>query len=223
MIITGKPHRAIAFIDGFNVYHFLENNFPQCKWLDYRKLAQRHLPQYATLTEVYYFSAYATWDQKKVERHQKYVEALRAIGIRIEINHFANRRRNFVVPDKLSGKTFNTIDGPIRGIIRTGYTFEEKSTDVSIGAHIIALAAKNEFDTALLISGDTDFVPVIKIMNSSFSPKILRIAVPSFSMPGPFTQLLPNGFCRLITKSDLTKSLMDSPITGTSISKPPEW
>jgi len=36
---TQHGKRGIAFVDGFNVYHFLEEHHPWAKWLNYRLLA----------------------------------------------------------------------------------------------------------------------------------------------------------------------------------------
>lgn len=61
---------AAIFIDGFNVYHFIEKHHPWGKWLDYRALAKVMLPKSLEIGPVYYFSALARWDQNKVQRHQ---------------------------------------------------------------------------------------------------------------------------------------------------------
>jgi len=38
----------------------------------------------------------------------------------------------------------------------------EKKVDIKIAVDIISLAYENAYDTALLVSGDGDFVPVVK-------------------------------------------------------------
>lgn len=221
-----NPRRAVAFIDGFNVYHYLANNFPKMKWLDYWKLALCHIPQYATLIGVHYFSAYATWNQRKTERHQDYVEALESVGVTPHINHFVNRRHEFIVEDPNATRVWDTVDGQKKGRLIHGYRYEEKQTDVGIATTIIAMASRDEFDIALLISGDTDFVPVFKSMQEYFSNKQMRAAVPAAKVPAPYNHLLRPGYCRLIKGSQLEKCQLPDPVilrSGFPIPKPDAW
>jgi uncharacterized LabA/DUF88 family protein len=218
---------CIAFIDGFNVYHFLRNYHSWSLWLDYKKLAKTQLPKSVQLKEVYYFSAFATWNQAKVIRHQHYISALKLRGIKPIISNFQNREKNLILPDSSSNRVFKTFHGRIKGRIVRGYVNEEKQTDVSIAAHMVALAAKNMYDTALLVSGDTDFTPIIRILREYFPEKKIRIAVPAVKrVPAPFLELLPRSYCRLIKAKHLRKSQLDDPMkdeSGRKYFKPPEW
>lgn len=119
------------------------------------------------------------------------------------INEFQNREKTVIVKDNSSNKYYDTIHGKIRGRAVTGYVNEEKQTDVSIGVHMIALAAKDMYDVALLVSGDTDFLPIIEVLAQYFPAKQIRMAVPSTTVSAPFLNLLPGGACRLI-KGDYT-------------------
>lgn len=44
----------------------------------------------------------------------------------------------------------------------SSYGVDEKKVDISIAVDIISLAYENGYDTAVLVSGDGDFVPVVK-------------------------------------------------------------
>lgn len=44
--------------------------------------------------------------------------------------------------------------------------FEEKETDVNVAVHMVAGALKNRYDTALVVSGDTDMVPAMRMVRS---------------------------------------------------------
>lgn len=220
-----KPTAAV-FIDGFNVYHFVEKHHPWGKWLDYRALAEVMLPKNIEVGSVYYFSALAKWDQDKVNRHQHYISALKARGIIPVINKFQNREKKVIVRDDSSNRYYDTIHGKIRGRVVTGYVNEEKQTDVSIGVHMIALAARNMYDVALLVSGDTDFLPIIEVLARYFPDKQIRMAVPSTRISAPFLNLLPGGACRLIKGKHIRKSLLDNPILdqkGKQWYCPTEW
>lgn len=55
---------------------------------------------------------------------------------------------------------------------------EEKRTDVNIAIHLVEEAYRDSFDTALLISGDTDLVPAISMVFSAFPAKKIGIIAP---------------------------------------------
>lgn len=43
---------------------------------------------------------------------------------------------------------------------------EEKGTDINMGAHLIAKGFLNAYDTAVIVSGDSDYIPVLNILNT---------------------------------------------------------
>lgn len=45
------------------------------------------------------------------------------------------------------------------------YTTEEKGTDINIAVHMLSKAYQNSYDIAVLISGDTDYVPVVEVLH----------------------------------------------------------
>ena len=62
----------------------------------------------------------------------------------------------------VSGQTFSTMDisDP------TTYYVEEKGTDINMGTHILAKGFLNAYDTAVIVSGDTDYMPVLDVLNT---------------------------------------------------------
>ena len=46
------------------------------------------------------------------------------------------------------------------------YYVNEKGTDVNVSAHMITKAFHNAYDTAIVVSGDTDYLPVYDILNT---------------------------------------------------------
>jgi len=55
---------------------------------------------------------------------------------------------------------------------------EEKQTDVNIAVSIVRDAALNRFDTGILVSGDTDFLPVFDAVRSIDSKKKIGVLFP---------------------------------------------
>lgn len=223
-----RKNRVAVFIDGFNVYHFLDKtaNLNKYKWLDYRKLAGCFLPSRSTITSIYYFTAFARWRPDKLKRHKLYIRALRSRGIKEIIGKFKPVKRKFVYRDNSSHKIFNTRDGKIRGRIKEGYTFEEKKTDVNVAIYLINGAFKDEFDTALIISGDTDFEPAIANLRINFPNKEIIVVVPNRKIAGSLRYLVGKGNCYSLEERHLKASQLDDPITlpnGKKLTKPSNW
>lgn len=194
--------RVAAFVDGFNVYHYLlRRGYTKYKWLNYSKLAECYLPRNSRLASVHYFTARATWDHDKVLRHDIYIRALQHVGIKVTIGRFKDIKKKIVIRNDASNSRYSTSDGSLYGSVFFGYTFEEKKTDVNIACAMVSGAAQDTYDVALLISGDTDFEPAIQTVQQIFK-KDMIVAVPSKKMSGSLKSLLPVGHCVSIREKD---------------------
>ena len=149
--------RVAFFIDGFNMYHSLKENAPDCRWLNLAKLCAGFLKEGEVVSRIYYFSAYATWlnDIDKIKKHQLYVNRLAKEGV-------------IPIMGKFKEKTVFCPN------CKTQFTkHEEKQTDVNIALKIVSGAMLNEYDTAILVSGDTDMIPAIRTVKEiGFDKKI---------------------------------------------------
>lgn len=59
----------------------------------------------------------------------------------------------------ISGKSFNINN-------HTTYITEEKGTDINISVHMLSKAYTNAYDIAVLVSGDSDYVPVVNQLHN---------------------------------------------------------
>lgn len=159
-----ETNKVSAFIDGFNLYHSLvdlgkDNN--HLKWLDLWKLAKRYSSMNSQdLTNVYYFSAYATWLPGPYRRHRTYVKALKEQGVTFVQGRFKEKER-FCKECK-----------------RTWRGHEEKETDVNIALHLLDEAYRDSFDHALLFTADSDLAPAVRIVKKRFPNKQIFIITP---------------------------------------------
>ena len=46
------------------------------------------------------------------------------------------------------------------------FYIDEKGTDVNLAVHAISKGLHNAYDTAIIVSGDTDYIPVMDTLNS---------------------------------------------------------
>ncbi len=158
-----QRNRVISFIDGFNLYHAINNlNQSHLKWLNLHSLSKAFTkPKSEILSKVFYFSAWVNHRNKTSQYRQKcYINALKIMGINTVLGHF--KRKNRKCPKCL----FKWIGN------------EEKETDVNIALHLLDLAYQNAFDRAIIISNDSDLAPAIRLIKKRFPNKIITTIAP---------------------------------------------
>jgi uncharacterized LabA/DUF88 family protein len=153
--------KVIFFIDGFNLYHALDNKrFYRYKWIDLSSLAKKFISKNDSIEEIYYFTALAIWSPDKVERHKAFIKAQEINGTKIIYGEFKRR------------------DKECRICKQTYQTFEEKQTDVNIAIHLFKLSIQEKYDKAIIISGDSDLIPSIEAVKSTFPHKKIGVIIP---------------------------------------------
>jgi len=200
--------RVACFIDGFNMYHAIDNRFATCyKWCNYRALINGYLQDDEQLDRVLYFSAFARWDTGKVARHNMFIKALSHHGIEVIMGKF-KKKKPFC---KKCSQRYTT--------------HEEKESDVNIAIHMVSMAYEDDFDTALLVSGDSDFVSTIQFLKEKFDRKKFGVIVPGNLQ---FANDLRNvaHFSKHVDFEHIKTSRLPDEITledGTLIKCPPEY
>ena len=210
-MITG---RVAFFIDGFNLYHALHHapppyertQFRKHKWLDLAKLCKILIPHKCTITKSYYFTTYPTWDTKKVNRHQTYVRALQTTPIDIVLGRF--KRKDVTCP--LCRKTFQTQI--------------EKQTDVNIAIKLVRAGLEDIFDTAVIISGDTDLIPAVQEVQRLFPTKQIGFVFPMGRVSNEIRQIA-NFTMRLSERHVSTCQFPDTIQLsgGVTLERPDNW
>ncbi len=135
-------------------------DFHKYKWLNLAKLAKAFARPSDEIVAVFYFTAYATWDPQKVMRHQNYVRALESKGVKPVLGEF-KRKDRFCHHCK---KEYASV--------------EEKQTDVNIALRLFQTAIQNVYDTAVIISGDSDLIPAVEAVKSTFPDKTVGVVIP---------------------------------------------
>ena len=172
-----------AYVDGFNLFKGALERRPKLKWLDVWTLCEHLLPN-QELQKVYYFTSRIRRrfeGDKAPDRQNLYLRILENSGVnlvfgRTERNEnwvrvASQKRKEIIKPeiDSFLGLTQKVIN---RTFVRARpdvpkalvKTFGEKGTDVNIASLLLRDHFKNEFSTALLISGDSDLVTPVEIL-----------------------------------------------------------
>ena len=133
--------RVITYIDGFNLYFGLrDKGWKRFYWLNLRQVALHLLRPYQTLATTKYFTSIVTAPPDKNRRQATFLEAL---GTLPDFSIYYGHYRAVTVTCKSCGHTYTT--------------HREKMTDVNIATEMLSDAFTDQFDTALLISADSDF------------------------------------------------------------------
>jgi hypothetical protein len=180
-------------VDGFNLYHSVakvaqETADESVKWLDLQGMARGILPLVsptATLASIHYFTAlpehlYLT-DPGRLSRHRTYLRALTAHG----------SMRSSIILGRIAQQQVQvkTPSGEVAGCI-----WREKGTDIALAMALLREASKGELDEAVIISGDADYLPAIKVFREMYPHLGLRFAFPRGRASKVLSRETPNSF-----------------------------
>ena len=153
------------YIDGFNLYFGMrEKGWRRYYWLDVRKLAVNLLRRGQRLVAVRYFTSRVSFTPSAPDQHKRQNAYLEAIGTlpdtSIQYGHYLSKQAQC----RACGATWT-------------YN-EEKMTDVNIAIALTSDAFRDQFDTALLVSGDSDLTGPVLQIKQLFPTKRVVVAFP---------------------------------------------
>ncbi len=160
-----QTRRVAVYVDGLNLYYGLRSRgWRRYYWLDLRRLAERLLRSGQRLALVRYFTARfqsPVDDPDQYVRQDTYLKALETLpGLAIQYGYHLPKT------------------GTCRRCGATWETFEEKMTDVNIAVALLQDAMQGAFDTAIVISADSDLVGPIDTVLHSYPEKRVVVAFP---------------------------------------------
>lgn len=210
--------RAAFLVDGFNLYHSLRTaqrdlSETSTKWVDVHRLCSSYLHILgpgAELSAVHYFSALAkhleSTNPEVTARHRAFLTCLRDSGVSVHLSRFKKKTRRCPA-------------------CRARITrYEEKETDVAIAAKLIELMATDRVDTAVLLSGDTDLAPAVRLAQELHPEKSVGFAFPYRRKNKELDQLADFAF--QISKEQYATFQLPDPYTtkrGVEVSRPKTW
>ena len=172
-----KP-TAIVYIDGLNLYRQRLKGNNHLKWLDVFRLAELLFPDLEIVC-VKYFSAKLRTTSNDFEpayRQLMYLSKLQNDATKVQV--FLGKMRMDTRYYPSHPITING-DGKVQTV--KVVKLEEKGTDVSIAANLVADVAENFAHHYILISNDSDFEPLIELVRSRFSADAKQLNAREFS------------------------------------------
>ena len=212
--------RIIFLVDGFNLYGSIKEIQKEkgiiTKWLDLHSLFTSYLSLFGKNTkieEIHFFTALQDYLRnrypEKVKRHLDYIKCLKSTNINVVLGRFKEKNITYINED-------------CRVYLKK---HEEKETDVAIGVKLFELLAFNKCDTCVLVTGDTDLIPAVKICKNSYPKKRIVFAFPYNRNRNKQLKKIASKYFT-INYSQYLKYQFPDPVIlkdGTNIKKPDTW
>jgi hypothetical protein len=159
------PVRVITYLDGFNLYFGLRSKgWRQYYWLDVHAVSRALLLPGQSLVGVKYFTSRvssAHGDPSRAHRQAVYLEALATVpGTSLFFGHYLSK----AIRCHACGTQWQKHD--------------EKMTDVNIATELLVDAFQDRFDTALLVTADSDLAGPITRLRELFPAKRVVVVFP---------------------------------------------
>ncbi|MDP3093498.1 MAG: NYN domain-containing protein [bacterium] len=177
-----NPKEKVAvYIDGSNFYGYLKDkevNFPKGVKFDFKSFVDFLVGDRICVSKRYYTGVFRNLDgteksQQLVYGQQKFFTNLGKDGFTI--------KRGRIMP--------------------IGKIYKEKGTDVKIAVDLIVGAIDNVYDTAILVSSDTDLIPAIRYIKY----KERKLEYVGFSHAPSLGMQKYANFSRLLLPEDIEK------------------
>jgi len=203
--------RVIAYIDGFNLYFGLKHKgWKRYYWLDLVALAVDLLKPGQILIETHYFTARirtAGNNHADMQRQADYLDALATLDdLHIHYGHYLRK------PRKCYGCGAQWMD------------YEEKMSDVNIAVQLLADAFDNRFDTALIVSADSDLTTPVQFIRKRFQDKRIIVAQPPGRNSAELRKAANAAFT--LSKTKMRQNQLPDTVTtptGYTLHRPATW
>ena len=203
--------RVTVYIDGFNLYYGLrDKKWKRYYWLDVRRLSEKLLHPNQCLVEVHYFTTKvlpAPNNPGKVKRQRTFLEAIETLpDVSTHYGYFL----------------FKEMSCPI--CRATWPIYEEKMTDVNIAVELLGDAQDNIFDTAIIVSADSDLAGPVNAVRKRYPRKRVIVAFPPKRVSKHLRQVATG--CFTIGRDVFRDSQLPNQITkpdGYVLTRPPTW
>lgn len=204
------PERVVFYIDGFNLYFGLkEIGWRKYYWLNLEEMCRRLIRPHQEIIRIQYFTALLNQaNEDKRLRQKVYLEALETLP--------------------LVGIYYGTYLSSPQTCFKCGYTFmrhSEKKSDVNIAVKMITDGLDDLYDSAILISADSDLTPSIEAIKKYFPTKRVILFFPpkrsSLSL-----EKICHTYAGVLNKTTISKSQFPETIiskTGFPLTRPDHW
>ncbi len=200
------PIRTAIYVDGFNLYYWLKAS--PYRWIDIKALAVSAIASSGKenqIVAVKYFTARVkdtADDPDKAMRQDTYIRALKASIPELTVCYGEFRRQQKWMPRALP----NGAAGSSVAVWDT----EEKGSDVNLAVELVNDAWCNVYDTAVIISNDSDLEHAVKVARRKM--KTVGVLVRGDAKVNSLGRV--TNFSKWLNESHLRAALMPREIPG---------
>ena len=157
--------RSIVYVDGFNFYYGMVRD-TQWKWLNLQRYFELVRPD-DDLQEIRYFTSEAVGEARV--RQSVYLRALHTLPkVTVHLGRFKAK----VLECRVRGCELKPEERRYR-------ILEEKETDVALCVTMIDDAYRDRADRFVIVSGDSDLLPAVRLVRERFPDKQIIVYVPA--------------------------------------------
>jgi len=200
--------RVITYIDGFNLYFGMKAEYNnKYLWLDVEALSNSLLAPGQTLVATKYFTSMVANQPTKEKRQRTYLDALKSST---NCSFFYGMYQPNIIHCRSCGSNWPAP--------------KEKMTDVNIATQMLMDAFTDQFDVAILLSGDSDLVPPIHAIKRLAPQKRIGVYFPPRRHSIAIQKAVD--FSGLIGKKKLRECQMPDDVVkpdGFILSRPVTW
>lgn len=201
------PLRAAFYIDGFNLYHAINDLGDQSlKWCNLWALAELVMPKNSEeLVKVCFYSAFYPGDEKKRWRHEQYRAALENAGVTTVFGHYVHE------------------DMDCRGCGRRWQKPTEKETDINLALGVVNDARLDVYDKAYIVTADSDHAATFSHVRACYPAKQIVTVAPPGRNFSAHIQRYANGRIKL-DREHIRASLFGALVPGPrAVRRPREY
>lgn len=209
-------NRTYVYVDGFNLYYRALRK-TKFKWLNVEALVRGLLDSDNVIQQIRYFTAPVSGklDPGQPVRQQRYLQALSTIPtLTIHQGNFLTKAKMRPLVNPLPG-------GPTHVEI---WNTEEKGSDVNLATYLIHDAWRNLYDTAVVLSQDTDLNEPVRIVREEIGKSVGVVCLDGKAAGKLAGQA---SFVRHITQARLAAAQFPAKLSfgrkGKTVTCPAEW
>ena len=155
-------NKVVVYIDGFNLYFGIKAlKKKNLYWLDLKKLSLNLLQPTQTLVLVKYFTSRISSPTDKAQRQKSFLEATETLS---DVKIYYGQYISTIKTCRYCGNSY--------------HHYSEKKTDVNLAVEMLIDAFNDEYDTAIVISADSDLSGSISSVLKRFPTKRIITAFP---------------------------------------------
>ena len=166
LVVIGGVMKVNVYVDGFNLYYGALKGQPY-RWLDLEKFARGLLHPSDSVHRVRYFTARVKPTAYDVDAPTRQASYLRALSTLPSVSiHYGQFLASVARMPKADGT----------GLVQVMKT-EEKGSDVNLATHLLLDASVGDFETALVVTNDSDLCEPIRQVRLRFDlPRLSRVS-----------------------------------------------